>query len=493
MKAIRLPNYLLIIVLALVSFGIYANSLNGDFLVDDVPGILRNPRIHDIGVYFSDYFKIRIGVLHELMQVFIWQIAGPNPFYYHFFNVLAHVACVILAFILCNLLFKNSTLSFLSSLIFAVHPIHTEAVSWISGGPYAFSSIFFIASLIFYIKSKKTMFYLLLSVIFALLCFLAGNSFAMLPIVFILYGLFFKEKTAEPKSLSRVRVITVFLILAISLICVGTFFVNKNKFMHLIFYFRGFSYLIVAAKAFVYYLKILYLPIQRGLYHPFAFNITNVGQVSPAFVFASIIILTAIIAFFKCRKNSKPVSFGIAWFFITYLPYSNIIPVCNIVSERYLYLPSVGFSILIAALFLKVWEIINRQDLYKRFLRIVGLSIITLFLGSYTLLTIKQNYEYNNIITYWESNINNFDEGYMFYNNLAGTYYAMGNLENAVIFSRINLMINPYQPHVWYNLGKVYREVGDLKQARECFENILKIDNNYYPAYKALEEIEDQE
>lgn len=78
----------------------------------------------------------------------------------------------------------------------------------------------------------------------------------------------------------------------------------------------------------------------------------------------------------------------------------------------------------------------------------------------------KRNYEYNNIIIYWESNIRNFPEGYMFYNNLAGTFYAMGDLGNAMAYCWINLMVNPDQPHVWCNLGKVYRETGNLEQAK---------------------------
>ena len=50
-------------------------------------------------------------------------------------------------------------------------------------------------------------------------------------------------------------------------------------------------------------------------------------------------------------------------------------------------------------------------------------------------------------------------------------------------------MVNPAQPHVWCNLGKVYREKGDLAQARYCYEQALKVDKGYFPAAKALEEL----
>lgn len=489
MKNKSLLNYILVLVLILVSIGIYINTLRGDFLVDDEQGILNNERIHDIGVYFSDYFKIKPSALLEISRVFLWSISKDNPFYYHLFNIIVHTGCVILLFILCSILFNNKTLSFLSSLIFAVHPIHTEAVSWISGGHYAFSGLFYIAAFIFYAKSFNSIRNLCLCVLFFVLCLFSGNACATLPFMFIIYDLFLREEGKEGSACRRIRIIFLSSILVLSFIFLGAFFISKNDFMHKIFYFRGFSYLVVAAKALVYYLKILYLPVQRGLYHPFAFDTTHIQDISPALFYSIAILLVAVWLFFKFRRSFKPLSFGIMWFFITYAPYSNFIPMCNIISERYLYLPSVGFCIIMAALFLKVWEIINRTTTYKSALRLFAIAALTLFLGSYILLTIAHNYEYDNIITYWESNIKNFPDGYAVYNNLAATYYRMGNIDNAIAYCLINLMINPDQPHVWCNLGRIYRENGKAEEARQCYREAVKIDSAYFPAIEALQEL----
>lgn len=481
-------NYILILLLGLIAFSVYINSLHGNFLIDDQPGILNNARIHDFKAYFSKYFSLHPGVLDEVVRVFIWHISGANPYYFHLFYVLIHVGCVILLFILCNVLFHHVALSFLSSLIFAIHPIHTEAVSWISGGNYAFSSLFFIAAMIFYVKSERSFSFLALSVLSFALCLSVGNAASTLPIMFILYDLFFRK--AQVKTLSRMRLLVFFLILAIALLFLGTFFVSRNKFIHMIFYYRGFGYLVVIAKAFAYYLKILYLPLARGLFHSFAFNTFEIQKISPAFFVAIGILVIAIFSFFRYRRSFPALSFGIAWFLVTYAPYSNIIPVCNIISERYLYLPSAGFCILMAALFLKVWEMINKNIARQAILRLMAVASLTSFLGSYTALTIKRNFEYRNVFIYWLSNINNFPDGYLAFNNLAATFYTQGNMENAKAYCWINLMINPNQPYVWCNLGKIYRETGDLKQAKECYEETLKIDKGYYPAYKALDEIE---
>ncbi|MBP7088803.1 MAG: tetratricopeptide repeat protein [Candidatus Omnitrophica bacterium] len=488
----RIPKSILIGLLFIISFTIYANSLWGDFLVDDIRTIQKEERIHDLKTYFSKHFSVHHNVFNEVIRALIWDFSPDNPFYFHLFNVLTNSLCAILLFILCEILFHKTSLSFLSAIIFALHPIHTEAVSWISGGSYALSGLFFMFSFTFYVKSYRSFLNISLAALAFIICFFVGNSVVVLPVLFILYDLLFREKKSEDKSIIKFRLILLSFILLLSSLVMLHFFINQNRFMHMIFYYRGYSYLIVAAKAFLYYLKILYLPYQRGLYHPFAFNTTKIQELSPALFFSIAIFIGLIISFFKCRRKIAPVSFGIIWFFITYLPYSNIIPVANIISERYLYLPSVGFSIAIAALFLKAWEFINQQKYYRNFFRKIAVIALSFFLTSYAILTFKRNYEYHNIITYWQTNINNFPDGYTVYNNLAATYYKMGDIKNAIAYCIVNLMVNPNQPHVWYNLGKVYEEIKDIKQAQSCYEEVLKLDKNYFPAYEALNKIKEK-
>ncbi len=478
---------ILSLLLALVSFGIYINALNGDFIIDDHASLLQNLKIHNLNIYISKFFSFRIGSFIELADAVIWNFFGGSPYFFHLFSVFTHVACVISLFFLFECLFIDINLAFLASLIFAVHPIHTEVVSWISGGHYALSALFFILSFLFYVKSKKSVVNLLLCTIFFVFCFFSGNAVAVLPVIFIGYDLFFRGE-ADKKS-AKLRMIILCAVFLVSILFVSYLFFTRNTFTRTIFYYRGFAYLIVITKAFVYYLKILYLPLQRGLFHPFAFNAVDIQKISPAFFSFFAVIVTMVVIFFKARKSMPALSFGIMWYLVNFAPYSNIIPICNIVSERYLYLPSAGFCLVLACLFLKVWEIINREPSSRRILRMAMVCALTLCLGSYTVLTLKRNYEYKNIIVYWQSNINNFPNGNFIYNNLAATFYTMGDKNNAISYSWINLLTNPDQPHVWSNLGKVYREIGEQKMALDCYKQALAIDPKFYPALKALDQI----
>lgn len=65
MKIKGVPTYVLVLLLIIVTFGVYINSLSGDFLVDDEQGILNNENIHDAGIYFSRHFRIKVGTLLE--------------------------------------------------------------------------------------------------------------------------------------------------------------------------------------------------------------------------------------------------------------------------------------------------------------------------------------------------------------------------------------------------------------------------------------------
>jgi tetratricopeptide (TPR) repeat protein len=357
-------------------------------------------------------------------------------------------------------------------------------VSWISGGSYVFSTFFFLAALCCYVKSDRSLFWLIPAVGFFGLCAFSGNTAAALPAMFLAYDFLLPQRA--PANLRRLRLGISAAVAIAAIIFAANFWAGRTSFARSIFFFRGPSYLVVIAKAFVYYLKILYLPIARGLYHPFAYNTTDTNKFSPAFFISLAIIALAVYVFWRSRKRAKPLAFGLSWFFIAYLPYSNLIPVCNIISERYMYLPSAGIALILAYLFLRAWELVNRES--RRYLfRRAAVAALALFIGSYAVLTIKHNSEYANLLTYWQTNIRNFPDGYMAYNNLAGTYYALGNKEQAIAYCWVNLMINPQQPHVWCNLAKVYRETGNLEMARFCYEEALKVGPNFLPATQGLE------
>src|SRR3989338_861953 len=128
-------------ILIALCFLVYANSLNNAFVSDDIPAILKNPAISHPLRFWLDPFN--------LLNSFSYLIAGYSPFLYHLTSIILHSLNTILVFFFLSLFFKAES-SFLGACLFAVHPIHTEAVTWVSGRPYIITSLFILVVYLLY-------------------------------------------------------------------------------------------------------------------------------------------------------------------------------------------------------------------------------------------------------------------------------------------------------------------------------------------------------
>lgn len=128
-------------VLVSVCFAAYANSLSAAFISDDIPAILRNPLIaQPLSVWIDPA---------SMLNSFNYLFAGARPFIYHLTNIGLHsLNTVLVLFFLCS--FFSLEASFLGACIFAVHPVHAEAVTWISGKPYLMGTLFLLANYLLY-------------------------------------------------------------------------------------------------------------------------------------------------------------------------------------------------------------------------------------------------------------------------------------------------------------------------------------------------------
>jgi hypothetical protein len=152
-----------LILIAVVVFAVFANSLGGDFVYDDQRQILRNPLIQDPSLYSkaltSDVWAFKgdgtIAASNYYRPVFVgWMILnflffGTSPFGWHLLNVLLHLGVTLLAFGLARRFNLSRTAAFVVALIFGIHPIHTESVAWISGAPDPLFSLFLLAAIWF--------------------------------------------------------------------------------------------------------------------------------------------------------------------------------------------------------------------------------------------------------------------------------------------------------------------------------------------------------
>jgi len=145
----------------------YLNSLNGNFVYDDLPQIVDNPYIHSFR-YLRQIFGGTVwtfqgaqGVtnyyrpLMTFAYLICYKLFGLIPFGFHLLNLTLHLAIVLLLYTLTERLFGNRLISLLTASLFAVHPIHTESVAWIAALPDLELGLFFLLTFLLYLRLDK--------------------------------------------------------------------------------------------------------------------------------------------------------------------------------------------------------------------------------------------------------------------------------------------------------------------------------------------------
>lgn len=207
------------IILIILAAGVYLNSLGNQYALDDYGLILEN---QDTKGGTSNVFKIlgssyRSGMLggdvtlyrplSKVMFAIEWSMAGDNPFLGHFMNVVLFTLSVVLLFKMLRRYMNGQLIvPFLASVIFAVHPIHTEVVANIKGRDDILCFLFFVVAALYihrYVFSKQTK-HLVFAGVSYFLCMLSKESAITFVAIFPLMVYFFipeSKQALELKSL----------------------------------------------------------------------------------------------------------------------------------------------------------------------------------------------------------------------------------------------------------------------------------------------------
>jgi len=191
----------------IATFSVYFNTMENDFIWDDEYLILNNSQVKSFS-HIDNVFKTYVGFgsenvntfyrplqeLSNMLDYFLW---GEDPMGFHLTNVLLHSAFAILAFIFIFYVSANIPVAFIAALLLGVHPVNTEAVAYIAGRADSLYSIFFLLSLISFvrysghiIKGKNCLMLIISANIFFILALLSKEVSLVLPLLVILYIFF---------------------------------------------------------------------------------------------------------------------------------------------------------------------------------------------------------------------------------------------------------------------------------------------------------------
>lgn len=473
-KAITFLEVLLIIIFG---FSTYANSINNKFVWDDYGLIINNQYIRswsNLWRVFMESFGTGGGVLsgfYRPLQVVVhmadYSLFGFNPAGYHLTNILLHIGVALAIYWFVYTLFYSRSLAFVTSILFVAHPVHTEAVCYISGSSDSLSLLFILLSLAFYAKSSysNNIKPYILSLIFFILALFSKENALILPLLAMLFHYIFNKKIEMRRFLPLLLILSGYMLFRFFVS--GNFTFPDTGLQPALKRIPGFFAAITG------YLRLLIFP--AGLHLDYGEKIFNFIDPRAIFGIAAVLSLT-LFALFKRQKNPL-VSFSVFWFLLMLIPVSNIYPVSGpFMMEHWLYAPSLGFFLILASLICYA----GKNSFAILFSRLFLLVILV----SCFFLTARQNTYWQDPVTLYKRAIRYNPQSWIFYNELGIEYANAGNYNEAVSCYRNALQINPELIGTYNNLAKVYKAAGRNAEAMAAYKKIKEIASalikNYY-------------
>jgi len=495
----RKNTLILIFIIVLLGLISYINIFNHQFLWDDEFLIQENVFIRswkNIPQIFSTCSGAGAGRLDNfyrpiqlLAYTGIYSLFGLQPWAFLSLNVIIHLINACLIFFLIKKLFKKvyspngqNFLAFLTSLLWVVHPIHTEAVTYMSAIADPLIVLFGLSSFICYInfKQKKETYLLIFSLILFILALLSKETIIIFPGFLFIYELFFSKKNwGKYIHLVWYFIISIaYLILRLTTLnFVNTFnFYNTSNIYTEHLSVRIFTFLASLPK----YYSFLFYPVNLHMER----NFPIFDSIFSIDVLISLLILVilGLVIYSLFKQKRFYLTFGIFWFFIGFLPMTGIIPVNSFLLEHWLYLPSIGFFLCLSILIHRFWQ---KYIKIRKIIVIFSTIIVFILMG----LTLKRNIDWQNPISFY-NNILQYNQGTARVHNNLGMAYADENdsISAEKHYLRAIEISNQY-PQVHYNLANLYLKRKQPKKAIEHLEKSIEVNPNFFFSYQLLGDI----
>ena len=511
-------TFFYILLLALLGLLAYSNTLHVPFVFDDEPTIIRNPVIRSLSNLIVDPPEGRYNTgrfIAYLTFAINYRVNGLDVAGYHIFNIAVHIINTLLVYALIILTFKTSRMkssgsaglageiAFMVSAFFALHPVQTQAVTYIVQRMTSLAALFYLSAVVLYIKtrlsqegreffSRRTISFYALSIACIILAMKTKEISFTLPLTIVLYEFLFFRATGMKRLQLILPVLLTALIIPLGIINfnapLGNVFSDVNEIASGKAKISSADYLLTQFSVIVKYLRLLFFPVNQNLDYdyPLYNSFFDVNVILPFLV----IVLLFSSALFMARKafrGAAPymllVSFGIFWFLITISIESSIIPIADIIVEHRIYLPSVGFFTALVAFLMSIGFNAN-TGLSKAGHVIVSILLIVLILFSF--LTFSRNSVWGNETVFWADVVKKSPNLARAHGNLGNAYVKAGKLEDAVREFEMAVDLRPDYAIAHYNLGNIYGKSGDFRSAIEELKIAISIDPKYASPHNNL-------
>ena len=553
----------LCIILAIVSMTVYANTIQNDFVLDDsmvfakntivtqgfkgIPELLQTPRLKGFAYLKNENYR----PLSLVMFAVECQLFGDKPGAPHFFNIIFFGGCVILLFLFLDKLFdrKRTGVAFVASLLFAVHPIHTEVVANIKSLDEIFCFLFAFAGLnifLAYMRSGK-IWLLLAGLLMIFLSFLSKET--VITFLFIIPFVFFFYQNNDRKR-------AIFMTVG-AVVMAGIYLIIRNKILSAYgastsavefidnalstTIYGGHHYgppdvmtrIATAIEGLGIYIKLLFAPYPLNC--DYGYNTIHYVTFGNIWVLLSVAIyIAALVAgvyrFIKFRKD--PWAFGLLYFLATMALFTNVLFLMGAqLGERFTFFASAGFCLLVA-LAIEKW-VVKEEITFPAYFKNVKLMavlvpICLIFSGltlarnadwktSYSLYkadadkapndcrlnyyiandlveneypaekdTAKQRQLLKESVVYFRRALDIFPDYTDAHTEAGNAYFHLLNYDSAAYHFKRAIALSAYSSIAANNLGTVYMRSGKLHEAIPYYRLAISIKPDFAQAFYNL-------
>jgi len=540
-------------ILILAGIVAYGNTAKNGLFWDDDEFITKNAYVKSfgyIGQWFTRPLTYGAGVMSNYYRPLLlasfavdYKLWGAWPAGYHLENMLWHTLAGILLFIFLLTLFSKKdspcdartvlNIAFATALLWLVHPVHVEAVAYANSRGDSMAAVFILLTLILWMKkrfwaSAATFLAALLSKEFAIVTpglialieFMKAWPSSGRP------GLFKLSVGFAPHLIITV----VYLLLRLTVLnfqntlnFYGVDLTKADQTQPLVQYATSLPVrLLTFLKVLPIYAKILVWPDDLHMERTVEIPATILD---PSILF-SLSFISILAGFFgwtlifskrKLAGTSEPRShalrehpasscaavggwregsvlwgFAVGWFFISILPVSGIIPISQILAEHFLYLPSMGFFVILSLVIVYLASLSFRAERSgvekssEAILNRMIFFIVIILTAPLLLKTIRQNRIWRDPITFYEYTLSRAEPTARVYNNLAMAYADQDEHQKAINNYQLAIGLSDVYPNPHYNLGNTYRDMGEGEKAELEYKRALQIDPNFHFARLTL-------
>lgn len=449
--------------ITIIGFIVYFNALFNGFVWDDVSYILINPVEHTmnlIGLFGPNYFN-SAGYYRPVPALYfslLYNLFHTTSFFYHFSQLAIHIVDTSLLFILFTRFFKKPV-AFILSLIFLVHPMNIESVSYIS----ASEDIFFffgISALLLSFKSAIQLSRLLLIFLllfFALLTKETGIIFLFL-VLFIRF--LYVEKNRFPFLIASIFTLGLYMIMR-----VATIGINYPKEYFIPIMNLSFLQRLLNIPAIMYYYTHTFLfPKDLAISQNWVVTKLNIQNFYLPLGADLVVLFTLLFLCFYIylhKHNSfKDFIFFLLWYVMGLGIISQIVPLEMTVSDRWFYFPMAGGLGLIG---IAISVMPKNTPVTGKIFLFFAILILTLLSAR----TIVRNTNWVDGITLYSHDAKIQDD-YNKEDMLGKELINNGAFTEAVLHIKKSVDSNPYYANV-NDLGVAYQHLGNIQKAEEFY------------------------